>query len=535
MTTFEAGGASLSERVAVIDLGSNSARLITMDVRANGSYNLIYHQKETIRLGEGVQGSNRLQPEPMRRALQTLAAYAARCRLLQADTVIAVATAAVRKAANREQFLQQVQAETGLELQVLSGEEEAWLGSLGVINTLAITDALIFDLGGGSMELSLIQQRQLACSASLPWGTVSLTEQFGTADRVNCEQLRQLTAAVREQLEGLSWARDISVPLVGVGGTARNLAKMVQQERGYPFARVHGYEVTREEIAGLQGRLAKSSVGQRRRMPGLSKDRADIIVAGAAIIDSLFQVSRSPVLMVSGCGLREGLFLQHYLRRQRQGSVLPDVLQHSAKNILQLYDGNLTHGLQVAELACQLFDGWQQLHGLTERFRELLWVSALLHDVGIFINYYDHPRHSAYLLENARLFGLTHREQMICSVVAGWHEGVKDWFRVRRYQYLLDEADWAAARRLALLVALAEALDTTETQAVVALHATHDEELAAVALLGQRSGEMELAAARQLRKWVQKELGRRLHLFSAAASGSTTTLLAVPAAPASVT
>ncbi|HMM23066.1 MAG TPA: Ppx/GppA phosphatase family protein [Selenomonadales bacterium] len=502
----------MTERIAIIDLGSNSARLIVMHIYANCAYNLVYNQKETVRLGEGLSSSGLLRAEAMQRAVDTLKIFAHMCRLFEVNTTLAVATAAVRNAKNGPELLRRIQDEAGITLESISGKAEGGLGFLGVINTLDVTDAVLFDLGGGSIELTLIRNRRPERIVSLPFGAVTLTDRFGTRDKVTEVQLLQLRRYIMRHLEKLAWLADVRLPLIGVGGTARNIAKMDQKRKNYPFHKVHNYRLGHLSMGDLWQALASADLKQRMKLPGLSSERADIIVAGVTIVKSLFDITGSDRLIASGCGVREGLFLKYYLNRTRQPEIIDDILLHSVRNMLLFYKGNIPHAYHVAELAEAMFDGWQYAHRLDPRDRTLLRVAALLHDIGITINYYDHSRHSAYLVENARLFGLTHREQMLAAVVAGWHNGPSSkYVRNRLYSEFLDESDWQKARKLALFLALAESLDKTQMGLVQKVAAGISAKCAYLDLaIAEEGATIELAEIAGYQKWVKKELGLQL-------------------------
>lgn len=499
----------MTERIAIIDLGSNSARLIVMHIYANGAYNLVYHQKETVRLSEGMGPARTINAEAAGRAVETMRIFAHMCSLFKVDKILAVATAAVRSAKNGPALMTRIEEETGIGLESITGNTEARTGYIGVANTLDIADAVIFDLGGGSTELTLVKDRKPHKIASLPFGALTLTEQFATRDTISDRQMEDLRGYIMRHLEKISWLQDVGLPLVGVGGTARNVAKMDQKRKNYPFNKVHNYRLGDISLADLWRGLAMADYKQRLKFPGLSSERADIIVAGTTVIKCLFDVTRANRLIVSGCGVREGLFFQYYLARTGQPEVIPDLLPHSAHNMLLFYKGDTAHAYHVAGLATALFDGWRDLHRLDDRDRQLLHVAAVLHDIGITINYYDHSRHSAYLVENARLFGLTHREQMLAAVVAGWHESpAAKYMRNRLYSEFLDETDWQKARKMALLLALAESLDTTQMGVVNKVIATHKPR--AAGLLAETDGRgaaIEMQALEKHRKWFKKEFG----------------------------
>ena len=504
----------MSERVAVIDLGSNSARLIILHIYANGAYNLVYHQKESLRLGEGMGRDQILTPAAIDRSLAALRNFAQMCNIMKADTILAVATAAVRNARNGPQFLDMAARETGLPLHAISGETEAFLGYLGTVNTVDVKDAVLFDLGGGSTEISLVRDRRLVESISLPIGAVNLSDEFKTHDKVSKANLSHLCGFIDRQLQKAPWLEPLSLPLVGIGGTARNIAKMDQARKNYPFSKIHNYRMGPIALEDLFRLVTGANLVQRRRMSGLSSERGDIIIAGIAVVKRLFDRIRATNLVVSGCGVREGLFFRHYLRHEYYPDVISDILGHSSMNMLRFYKVNEQHALHVTDIALQLFDGWTALHRLDARDRMLLRSASLLHDIGISINYYDHSRHSAYLVENARLFGLTHREQILTAVVAGWHSNIAGKFmRNRVYSEFLDDTDWAKARKMAIILAVANSLDSTHRQQITNPLVSHAKGLAVVSVGTEGDCSLEMEAVGKQRKAFQREMDAELSII----------------------
>jgi len=501
----------MDQRIAIIDLGSNSARLIIVEIYKNTAYNLIYHQKETIRLSQDADKDQQLQPEAMNRAMTLLQNFAHICKLHHTDLIIAVGTAAIRNAQNGTEFVRAVKEETGITIKIISGEAEAKLGYIGAINTLNVTDAVLFDLGGGSTELTLIKNRKAEKFISLPFGAVTLTERFNLQNKASEAQIASLDTFIVQELAKIPWLKNLGVPLIGIGGTARGIAKMEQKRKNYPLLKLHNYRTSSIAFHSLWQDVKGMSGEQRRKLPGLSNDRADIIVSGLAIVKNLFEEIQSTQLIISSCGVREGLFFQYYFSQCGQTDILIDPLVQSTHNTLLSYNGNTIHAYHVAKLANNLFDDWQQILNLSPTDKILLHVAAVLHDIGICINYYDHARHSAYLVENARLFGLSHREQIMASLIAGWHHSssAKHAFN-KIYNEFLDEANWQTARKLALLLAIAESLDTTQMKLVEKITTTFVNKQAELTLQTQQAIPLELLAIKKHNKWFKKETGFEL-------------------------
>ena len=331
----------MSELIGIVDLGSNSARLVIFQIYRNRSYNLIYEQKEAVRLSEGSTENGLLKEEAMDRALETLSLFQEACQRFQVQKIIAVATAAIRNAPNGEEFTRRIKKQIGFSFQILSGQKEAYYGYLGIINTLAETDYLQFDLGGGSIELVWVKDRKIKKSISLPFGAVTLTEKFASQDRISSDGREEMLDWLEKQWKDLEWLKEAKgLPVIGTGGTARNIAKMDQKRKKYPFYKIHNYPVDDSSIFGIWDDLSKTDLDERKKWPGLSEGRLDLILAGAGIVYSLLDYLHSPCLIASGSGIREGLFFEYYRKRWDKPVVIPNILHHSTRNMMRFYKVN---------------------------------------------------------------------------------------------------------------------------------------------------------------------------------------------------
>jgi exopolyphosphatase/guanosine-5'-triphosphate,3'-diphosphate pyrophosphatase len=457
----------VQERIGVIDLGSNTTRLMVMGYTPHHSFKLLDEVRETVRLAEGVGDDGCLKPGPMERGIEAMKLFHSFCRSTGVQRIVPVATSAVREATNQVEFLMRVERESGLKLRVLSTEEEAYYGYLGAANALDLRDAFLVDIGGGSTEVTAIRGRGLLRSFSAPAGVVRFTERYVRSDPISKSDYKALESAAAEIFDGLDWLSNTNgTMLAGIGGTIRTLADIDQKMRAYPLDRVHGYSFTRERLEVIVELLRDSNLRQREDIPGLSRDRADLILAGAVIIHQLMRLGRFSGITVSGQGLREGIFYEHFLVGEHP-PLFADMRGFSVQNLARIYNYEAIHAAKVRELSLALFDQLRSLHGYGAWERELLGYAATLHDIGTVVSYYDHHKHGAYLVVNSALQGFSHREIALLALLVRYHR--KGDVVVASYRDALDPSDGTRVARLAALLRLAEYLERSKSQVIQAL------------------------------------------------------------------
>ena len=510
-----------SQIVGFIDLGTNSVRLMVVRLGPDHSWSTITVQKEPVRLGEGEFGAERaLQPAAMDRAALVCRSFADLARSHGAETVVAVATSATREAGNQAAFVRRLREDAGIDVHVVSGQEEARLIFLGVLSRVHLGErrALVIDIGGGSTEVALGDHAGAVYPDSLRLGAIRLTSEFPQASgdapvgakvyeamrrRVQVEDVR-----IRRKLAG----ERIDV-VFGTSGTIRNLASVIVRAlRHETPQRVDA--VSRDEVRTVAKMLRSLSLEERRAIPGLNPLRADIVIAGAAILDALMEdLGLVEIQAVAECGLREGLVVDHLARGAHEAS--PDAPTVRERSILQLARAcafDETHARHVAALALDLFDSARAagLHRYGDEERELLRYAALLHDVGTFLSYSDHHLHTYYLIRHADLLGFDENEIATMASTALFHRKARPGARHPAFAELGRPAR-KAVRLLSVLLRMAEYMDRGHAGAVA--HA---------ALLADGPGALVLevrpAADWHLERWrlenrreaVEKGLGRTL-------------------------
>jgi exopolyphosphatase/guanosine-5'-triphosphate,3'-diphosphate pyrophosphatase len=466
------------QRLAVIDLGSNSFRLVVF-AAANGWWRRTDEIYEPVRIGQGLAASGRLGEEPIGRALATLDVFDHFCRAagLHGDAVDAVATSAIRDAENAESFLARAHERTRLPIRVLSREAEAHYGYLAAVNSTTLSDGCVLDLGGGSLQLVRVVDRLARESDSWPLGAVRMTERFlpanGPAKRRQIEELREHVAG---ELERASWlpcagrSDHGARRLVGIGGAVRNLAVAAQRAAGLPSNGVQGTVIEREALQELVQRLAALPASERASVPGIKPVRADLILAGALVMQSVLEIGGFDGLETTEAGLREGVFFERLLAERwpisDRSPLLADVRRASVLNLAARYHRDAVHTDHVAALALGMFDELAQLglHDGDPRERELLWAACMLHDIGMSVDYDDHHKHGRYLILNGGLPGFSPLEVAIVAQAVRYHR--KGMPEPGPLASLFGEGDAARLDRCAVLLRLAEDLERSRDQLV---------------------------------------------------------------------
>jgi exopolyphosphatase / guanosine-5'-triphosphate,3'-diphosphate pyrophosphatase len=451
------------ERVAVIDMGSNSWRLVVFGYQSGTPWwSLVDEIREAVRIAAGVDETGTLRPDRVELALHTAAVFSAFCRATGVHEIEAVATSAIRDAANGSELLADIERTTGLRARVISGDEEARYGWLAIANSTTIVDGFGLDIGGGSIQALQLEGRQLSDARSLPLGAVRVSERFLPDEKATSKQMKALRAHVAERLEEVSWWSG-GGRLVGIGGTIRNLAAAAMKQMDLPDIDVQGFALRRDALEELIEDLASRHVSKRAHVKGIKYDRADVILGGALVLATAMDEGGFDAIEVTEAGLREGIFFQRLLGERE---LFDDVRAESVRNLAHRFEHLDEHDQHVWTLSRSMFDGLADagLHQYGAAERELLWAACLLHDIGVAVNYDDHHRHSHYLTLNAGLPGFTPRELILVGLIARYHrKGDPD---PSELGDLAEPGDESRLQLLCGVIRLAEQLERSRDRAI---------------------------------------------------------------------
>jgi len=504
------GGISRDVRLAVVDLGSNTFRLVVFEYTLpDGPFRLVDEIREVVRLTEGTAPGAPIRTEAIARAGRVARLFAGYVRNSDIDEVRAVATSAIRDAPNGDEVLRAI-TDAGLTACVLSGDEEARFGYLGAVNGTTLSDGLIAELGGGSIQVGRVADRLLTQSMSRPLGAVRMTDAFMEGPVTTRADVHRLRRHALDVFRLDPWISD-GGRVVAMGGALRTLATMAQKAEDYPLGEVHGYLLTKSALAALIDRMVDLPRRERKRIPGLKADRADIMLAGAVVVEALMDVANVDRIEICAQGLRWGVFWEAFLA-PADPPLVTNVRNTSVRDLAEVYRYDRVHAEQVAHLALDIFDGLGRLgiHDADPREREWLQAAALLHDVGTLVDYNDHHKHGHYLVLNAGLPGFRHRELVIIAQLVRGHR--KTIQSAGGLGALLKPGDEARILRLASFLRIAEQLEVGREQAIEEIDCAVEGDLVTLRVHAQGDVDVAIWSAEQEAQVFKRATGRHLAL-----------------------
>jgi len=484
-------------RLAAIDIGTNSVHMIVVRVRPDLSFEVTDREKAMVRLGAGGLDGRALTSEAMTAALQALSKFKRIAESHRVDQVLAAATSATREARNGGEFLARIERETGIRPRVISGVEEARLIHQAAVYGVDVGGrrAVVIDIGGGSVEITLGTTTSVQLARSFKIGAIRLTERLVGSDPLSERDERRIVKHILGEIDrycdqivtaGFDRVIGTSGTILSIGAVAATAA------RGTPPSELRNLHISAKQIRRVRKAVVGLDLEHRLGMPGLDPRRADLIVAGSVLLDTILRRLGAEELTLCDLALREGLVLDYIRRNRRQIAQIdniPDVRRRSTLELAERCSYYPEHSNQVARLALAVFDQTRGIHGLTEREREWLEYAALLHDIGGHISYSGHHKHSYYLIKNGDLRGFHPDEIEVMALVARYHRRGTPKRSHDEYAQLPASLR-RTVKTLASILRVAESLDRSHAQPIsgievhdrgkeilVSLHSAGDAEL----------------------------------------------------------
>ncbi len=507
-------------RLAAIDIGTNSVHMIVVRVRADFSFEVIDREKEMVRLGAGGLDGKKLTREAMSAALQALSKFERLARSHQVDEILAAATSATREAENGGELLAAIERQTGIRPRIITGTEEARLIHLAAVYGVDTPKpAVVIDIGGGSVEVTLGAGDQVRFARSFKLGVIRLTERFVNSDPLSGRDERKMLEHISTQVDRYL-AHIVNAGydrVIGTSGTIMSLGTVATAvESGTAPAEVRNLRVPAKAIRRVRKMVCDLSLEQRLEIPGMDPKRADLVVAGAVLLDALLRTLDAKDITLCDLALREGLvldFIQRNRKHIRQVDDIPDVRRRSALELAERCGWEAEHSQQVARLALSIFDGLKSIHGFGDREREWLEFAAWLHDIGNHISYEGHHRHSYYLIKHGDLRGFEPTEIETIALAARYHRRAEP----RRGHDGFTDLPKALRRTVRLMGAilrLAESLDRSRHGTIRGLTVHANAEQVLVELEGRGDTELEMWEANRQLAPLERVIDRpvRLHV-----------------------
>jgi exopolyphosphatase/guanosine-5'-triphosphate,3'-diphosphate pyrophosphatase len=509
-------------RIAAIDIGTNSVHMIVVRVRPDLSFEVVDREKVMVRLGAGGLDGKALTTEAMSAALQALSKFKRLAESHGVDEILAAATSATREARNGGEFLARIERETGIRPRVITGAEEARLIHQAAVYGVDVGSAraVVIDVGGGSTEITLGNATAIQASRSFKIGVIRLTERFVHSDPLSGRDERKLVKHILSeigrhcnQITTIGFDR-----VIGTSGTILSLgAVAATAARGTAPTELRNLRISAKQIRRLRKEIVTLGPDQRLTVPGLDPRRADLVVAGAVLLDTILRRLGAEELTLCDLALREGLVLD-YIRRNRrqiaQVDKIPDVRRRSTLELAERCNYYAEHAQQVVRLALALFDQTRAVHGLTDREREWLEYAALLHDVGGLISYARHHRHSYYLIKNGDLRGFHPDEIEVIALVARYHRRGTPKRSHDEYAELPSSLR-KTVRALSSILRVAESLDRSHAQAISGLELRDRGEDMLLQVNTGSDAELEVWATNRHLQPFEKLVGKPVRLESA--------------------
>jgi exopolyphosphatase/guanosine-5'-triphosphate,3'-diphosphate pyrophosphatase len=506
-------------QIAAIDIGTNSVHMIVVRVRPDLSFEVVDREKAMVRLGAGGLDGRALTADAITATLQALSKFKRLAESHQVDQIIAAATSATREARNGGEFLARIERETGIRTRVIAGAEEARLIHQAAVYGVDVGSAraVVIDVGGGSVEITLGTGSSVQLARSFKIGVIRLTERFVKSDPLDDDDERQLIRHILgeidrhcDQIAAIGFDR-----VIGTSGTILSLgAVAATAERGTPPTELRNLRVSAKQVRRLRKDVVGLDLEQRLALPGLDPRRADLVVAGAVLLDTILRRLGASELTLCDLALREGLVLDYIRKNRRQIAhvdSIPDIRRRSTLELAERCNYYADHAKQVVRLALAIFDQTRAMHALTDREREWLEYAALLHDVGTQISFARHHRHSYYLIKNGDLRGFHPDEIEVMALVARYHR--RGTPKKSHDEYArLPAALRRTVRTLASILRVAESLDRSHSQSISRLELRDRGDDLLIQIHTQGDAELELWATNRHLEPYEKLVGRKIQL-----------------------
>lgn len=501
-------------KTAIIDIGSNTIRLVLYAYSEKEGLHEFGNIKTVARLRTYLLSSGEMSEEGIQVLADTLNSFRHILADYQVTDIKAVATAAVRQAINNEEIIMRMKKETGITIDILSGEEEAYYGFIAVAHSMDTPSAVTIDIGGGSTEITLFINKKLQKTISFPFGTVSLKQKFVRNSIINETELEKLRTYVTEQFSKLDWITQLGLPIIAIGGSARNIAQVHQQKNNYPLSGIHQYEMKRNDLVGLRDDLIKFSYDQLKQLDGLSSDRADIIIPALEVFIALMAVTDSQVFQISKKGLREGLIISRVIRKNSKAYDKYNVFDESARRLTRAYDRTDNEVETLVDLTEQFYRECCHLNffEFCDKDLEMLKKGAKVYSIGEYIELDSASQHTFYLIANQSIEGLSHVDRVKLALLASYKN--RDYFQrfAQPFESWISKEELKKIRDFGSMLKFIYALNMTKRNVIKKLVVEKSGSKIQIEMITSERAIAEMAQAEKQKKHIERVFKKSVEL-----------------------
>ena len=502
-----------SNQHAIIDIGSNSIRLVVFSYSSTDGLVERYNFKTVARLSMHIDTNGNLTQEGISLLIETLMNFKKILNDIEVMDVFAAATAAVRQANNQEIIISDVKKQTGISITIISAEEEAYYGYLAVIHSTNTPTAVTIDMGGGSTEITYFENKVIKFSHSFPFGAVSLKKKFIKNDLVTMEEKECLVGYVREQFQSLEWLYNLEVPIIAIGGSARNLAQVDQQRKNYSLHGTHQYELSEADLEELSYKFAQLSLEGLKKIDGLSSDRADIIVPALETFRVFMGVVQGKGFIYSKKGLREGIILAQLIKQSPNDFSLNNVTTNAVRHVLGKFHVDEDKSLHLYEVFSTIYNMFVQWGYITPiQNNELLRYAFQLFHIGKEIDQEAYSQHTFYLLTNLSIDGISDSDRLKIALLASYKN--KDTFNqyMEPFQHIISNDENKQLRDIGAIMRFTKEMDVLGRSHIKRVSIKKVADKIEITFLVVGSCMLEQYQSEKLKKHLEKIVQMQVHL-----------------------
>ncbi|GAA0077707.1 Ppx/GppA phosphatase family protein [Clostridium sp. CTA-5] len=497
-------------KIGVIYIGANSVKFTLMNVMKNGYYKIIGESSSDIKLAKDLVEGENLSEDRINETLANVRSFKSLCNFSDVKEIIAVSTYSMKNAKNCDYFFKKIKEQFDIDVTLLSNEEEIHYTYLGITRSMCVKNSLIVDVCGACTHLTCVKDGKIIESTTIPFGSLNYTFQYHLEDRISYENLEKSILTIKNMLNGIEWLNKESYDsIIAVGGTARTLCHMDKAKKRYPFDILHNYKLNDYDVHKIYNLLKCKDFRQRCQIDGLSLERADLIVGGLTILDTIIENVKCEDIVISGRGLREGIMFEYIAKNY---TPIDDILDYNLNGIIDYLNINRVHAEHVFNITSTLFNALKPIHKLGDEYNNVLKTATLLHDSGISIDYYHHHKHSFYVILNSSINGLSHKELLMSAAIAATYNE-KNKVPLPQFFSIINNFDIKAINCINILLMIAEYLDTNFDRAINKLNIDIDEDSVLIKLSSHLNIDFEIKQVLKIKDRFKGIYGRELKVI----------------------